>query len=78
MRLRRIAPALFELLDGMRPQKTKPLKATKKAIRPKRSRTREPMPVICIGPVCIPWTAFVPIIMYLGRPIWNRCAGGQG
>ena len=32
------------------------------------------MPFICIGPVCIPWTAFVPIFMYLGRPIWNRCA----
>ncbi|KAL1512082.1 hypothetical protein AB1Y20_005354 [Prymnesium parvum] len=30
------------------------------------------MPVICIGPVCIPWTAFLPIILYLGRPIWNR------
>ena len=31
------------------------------------------MPFICIGPVCIPWTAFVPVVMYLGRPIWNRC-----
>lgn len=32
------------------------------------------MPFICIGPVCIPWTALVPIFMYLGRPVWDRCA----
>ena len=30
------------------------------------------MPFICIGPVCIPWTVFLPIVMYIGRPIWNR------
>ena len=30
------------------------------------------MPVICIGPVCIPWTAVLPIILWLGRPIWVR------
>ena len=30
------------------------------------------MPVICIGPVCIPWTVFLPIIMFVGKPFWNR------
>ena len=44
------------------------------AVPPLRKFCRAAMPFICIGPVCIPWTAFVPIFMYLGRPIWNRCA----
>ena len=30
------------------------------------------MPLICIGPVCVPFTALLPVILYLGRPIWNR------
>ena len=30
------------------------------------------MPFICIGPVCIPWSALLPVIVYLGRPVWNR------
>ena len=30
------------------------------------------MPFICIGPVCIPWTAVVPLLLWLGRPIWVR------
>merc|ERR1719231_796390 len=30
------------------------------------------MPFICIGPVCIPWTALVPLLMWVGKPIWNR------
>ena len=30
------------------------------------------MPVICIGPVCVPWTAVVPLLIWLGRPIWVR------
>ena len=30
------------------------------------------MPFICIGPVCIPWTAVMPIVLYLARPVWKR------
>jgi thioredoxin 1 len=30
------------------------------------------MPIICIGPVCIPVTALLPIVIYLFRPIWSR------
>ena len=30
------------------------------------------MPVICIGPVCIPWTAVVPLMVWLLRPIFVR------
>uniref|UniRef100_A0A7S2ISI8 Thioredoxin domain-containing protein n=1 Tax=Haptolina brevifila TaxID=156173 RepID=A0A7S2ISI8_9EUKA len=30
------------------------------------------MPFICIGPVCIPWTAVMPIVLWLARPIWKR------
>jgi thioredoxin 1 len=30
------------------------------------------MPFICIGPVCIPWTALVPVLMFIGKPIWVR------
>ena len=30
------------------------------------------MPFICIGPVCIPWTAVVPIIVFVFQPIWVR------
>lgn len=30
------------------------------------------MPFICIGPVCIPWTAVMPILLWLARPIWKR------
>lgn len=30
------------------------------------------MPFICIGPVCIPWTAVVPLVIWLCRPIWVR------
>lgn len=30
------------------------------------------MPFICIGPVCIPWTAVLPIVIWLCRPIWIR------
>ena len=30
------------------------------------------MPFICIGPVCIPWTAFVPLVVWLARPVWVR------
>ena len=29
-------------------------------------------PFICIGPVCIPWTAFVPIVIWLFKPIYVR------
>ena len=28
------------------------------------------MPVICIGPICIPWAAIPPIIFFIGKPIW--------
>mmetsp|Transcript_1897 Transcript_1897/g.2511 ORF Transcript_1897/g.2511 Transcript_1897/m.2511 type:complete len:199 (+) Transcript_1897:146-742(+) len=27
------------------------------------------MPVICIGPICIPWTAVWPLLIFLFRPI---------
>jgi len=30
------------------------------------------MPFICIGPVCIPWTAVMPIMLWLAKPIWVR------
>ena len=30
------------------------------------------MPLICIGPVCIPVTAIMPIILFLCKPIWVR------
>ncbi len=30
------------------------------------------MPFVCIGPVCIPWTALAPILFYLCRPLWVR------
>jgi len=30
------------------------------------------MPFICIGPVCIPWTAIAPIMIWALRPLWNR------
>ena len=30
------------------------------------------MPLICIGPVCIPVTALMPIILFLCKPIWVR------
>ena len=30
------------------------------------------MPVICIGPVCIPITAILPVILFIFRPIYNR------
>ena len=30
------------------------------------------MPVICIGPVCIPISALAPIILFLFRPIYDR------
>ena len=30
------------------------------------------MPFICIGPVCIPWTAVAPILIWALRPLWNR------
>ena len=30
------------------------------------------MPFICIGPVCIPWTAVAPILIFICRPIWSR------
>jgi thioredoxin 1 len=30
------------------------------------------MPFICIGPVCIPWTAVAPILIWLARPVWSR------
>mmetsp|Transcript_50643 Transcript_50643/g.131714 ORF Transcript_50643/g.131714 Transcript_50643/m.131714 type:complete len:193 (-) Transcript_50643:255-833(-) len=30
------------------------------------------MPLICIGPVCIPVTALMPIILFLFKPIWVR------
>ena len=29
------------------------------------------MPIICIGPVCVPWTALLPIICVIMRPIYN-------
>ena len=29
-------------------------------------------PLICIGPVCIPMTALMPIILFLFKPIWVR------
>mmetsp|Transcript_15442 Transcript_15442/g.43172 ORF Transcript_15442/g.43172 Transcript_15442/m.43172 type:complete len:197 (-) Transcript_15442:884-1474(-) len=30
------------------------------------------MPLICIGPVCIPVSALLPVLAYLARPVWNR------
>eukprot|EP01006_Ploeotia_vitrea_P000752 TRINITY_DN103588_c0_g1_i1.p2 TRINITY_DN103588_c0_g1~~TRINITY_DN103588_c0_g1_i1.p2 ORF type:complete len:208 (-),score=17.85 TRINITY_DN103588_c0_g1_i1:1776-2399(-) len=30
------------------------------------------MPVICIGPVCIPWAVVWPLIWFMIKPIWNR------
>ena len=30
------------------------------------------MPFICIGPVCIPWTAVAPILIWMARPVWTR------
>jgi len=30
------------------------------------------MPLICIGPVCIPVTALMPIVLFLFKPIWVR------
>ncbi|CAM9925217.1 unnamed protein product, partial [Heterosigma akashiwo] len=27
------------------------------------------MPVICLGPICIPWTAIWPLLLFLWRPI---------
>ena len=30
------------------------------------------MPLICIGPVCIPVTALLPILAYIARPVWKR------
>ena len=30
------------------------------------------MPFICIGPVCIPWSALIPLLCYLARPVWSR------
>lgn len=30
------------------------------------------MPLICIGPVCIPVTALIPVLAYLARPVWTR------
>ena len=30
------------------------------------------MPLICIGPVCIPISALLPVLAYLARPIWKR------
>lgn len=28
------------------------------------------MPVICFGPICVPWAAIPPIIFFVGKPIW--------
>jgi len=30
------------------------------------------MPLICIGPVCIPISALLPVLMYIARPVWKR------
>jgi len=30
------------------------------------------MPIICIGPVCVPITAVVPILLWLAKPVWTR------
>ena len=30
------------------------------------------MPLVCIGPVCIPITALLPILAYIARPVWKR------
>lgn len=30
------------------------------------------MPLICIGPVCIPISALLPVLAYLARPVWKR------
>jgi len=30
------------------------------------------MPLICIGPVCIPVTALLPVLAYIARPVWKR------
>ena len=30
------------------------------------------MPLICVGPVCIPATALMPILIWLAKPIWVR------
>ena len=30
------------------------------------------MPVICIGPVCIPISAILPVLLFIFRPIYNR------
>lgn len=30
------------------------------------------MPLICIGPVCIPWTFVWPVVLLLLRPVWDR------
>ena len=30
------------------------------------------MPLICIGPVCIPWTFFLPVIIWAAQPVWKR------
>ena len=30
------------------------------------------MPLICIGPVCVPISALLPILAYLARPVWRR------
>lgn len=29
------------------------------------------MPIICIGPVCIPITAVVPLVLFIFKPIYN-------
>jgi len=29
------------------------------------------MPFICIGPICIPWSAIWPLLLIVLRPIWN-------
>jgi len=59
-------------MDTMQPLRIRPGFALRKVRA--NALHASTMPFICIGPVCIPWTAFVPIFMYLGRPIWNRCA----
>ena len=30
------------------------------------------MPIICIGPVCIPITAVVPLLLFIFKPIYDR------
>ena len=30
------------------------------------------MPIICFGPVCIPISAVLPILIFLIKPIWER------